>query len=481
MTGRRALLAALAAWPLAALAEAPSRALRPVARPVPEPPPRLDDILAGADLSGRLGFVVIEAATGRVIEARDQDMPMPPASTLKAITALYALDRLRADHRFVTRLLATGPVVGGMIQGDLILAGGGDPVLTTDDLARLALALPQAGIRGVTGRFRVWAGALPAIPLIDPGQLPQHAYNPAIGGLNLNFNRVHFSWEPAGGGDWRVQMDARTDRHVPVVGMARMSVVPRDLPVYTYEDGGTRDLWTVAASALGTEAGARWLPVRKPAIYAAEVFRLLAEAQGVTLPEAEPASAPDGTEVARHDSAPLTDLLRDMLEFSTNLTAEVLGLSASGAGSLAGSARAMAEWAAAQGIRGDFVDHSGLGDASAISPVEMGNALARAWGGALPGLLKSIPLLDPDGEPLARPPGSVVAKTGTLNFVTTLAGYLQPAQGGPDMAFAIFAHDPQARARALAAGDEIPDGARAWNRRARALQQALLQRWATGV
>jgi len=70
----------------------------------------------------------------------------------------------------------------------------------------------------------------------------------------------------------------------------------------------------------------------------------------------------------------------------------------------------------------------------------------------------------------------VVAKTGTLNFVSALAGYLRTA-GGRDLVFAIFTVDPDRRARAIAAQDEVPEGARGWNQRARRLQQQLLQRW----
>jgi D-alanyl-D-alanine carboxypeptidase/D-alanyl-D-alanine-endopeptidase (penicillin-binding protein 4) len=51
---------------------------------------------------------------------------LPPASVAKALTSLYALDTLGADHRFQTRVMATGSVIGGVLKGDLILVGGGD-------------------------------------------------------------------------------------------------------------------------------------------------------------------------------------------------------------------------------------------------------------------------------------------------------------------------------------------------------------------
>ena len=192
---------------------------------------------------------------------------------------------------------------------------------------------------------------------------------------------------------------------------------------------------------------------------------------------------PVGTPIVTHHSDPLDILVRDMLLYSTNLTAEALGLTASAirgvaATTLAESAGSMSDWAGrVLGVDCAFVDHSGLGDASRISAQEMVMALIGAERtGQLRPLLKDIPLLDGNGDVLRTPPATVVAKTGTLNFVAALAGYIRTTRGA-DLTFAIFAVDPESRDIALASEDEIPDGARAWNGRARHLQQQLLQRW----
>ena len=71
---------------------------------------------------------------------------------------------------------------------------------------------------------------------------------------------------------------------------------------------------------------------------------------------------------------------------------------------------------------------------------------------------------------------SVRAKTGTLNFVSGLAGYLD-TRDGTQMAFAVFVADTDRR-RAIPDGEkERPKGARSWNRKAKGLQQRLIERW----
>jgi serine-type D-Ala-D-Ala carboxypeptidase/endopeptidase (penicillin-binding protein 4) len=496
MISRRGFLAASAAavtmLAVPACANAPERSLRPVPRPAggavaarSAAAPAAEALVSKAKLGGEVVFAVADAETGQMLEGRAPERGLPPASVVKALTAIYALDTLGPAHRFETRLIATGPVQNGILSGDLVLAGGGDPMLDTNALADMAAQLKAAGIRELRGRFLVWGGALPYARVIDEGQPDHVGYNPAVSGLSLNHNRVHFEWTRTGQG-YGVTMDARSDRYRPDVRVARMQIVARDLPVYTYSDAQGVDQWTVAQSALGT-GGARWLPVRRPELYAGEVFRTFAGAQGIRLPAEEVArSLPGGTVIVRRQSDALPVILRDMLRYSTNLTAEMVGLASSQArgaqpGSLAASANAMNGWAASRlGLSAPaLVDHSGLGDRSRLAAADMVTALLRARGqGMLPGLLREFPMRDSQGRPAASHPVKVNAKTGTLNFVSGLAGYMARGQGKP-LAFAIFAADAPRRDSIPRAERERPNGAQGWNRRAKTLQQELLERWGT--
>lgn len=445
--------------------------------------PAADDsgaLVAAAALSGTVAWVVADLATGRVLDARGGGAPLPPASATKALTSLYALDRLGAARRLTSRVLASGPMRGGVVQGDIVLAGGGDPTLQTDQLGDLVARLAQSGLRGATGRLLYWEGALPQIERIVRDQPDQVGYNPAISGLNLNFNRVHFAWKRSGSG-WAVGMDARGARFVPPVQSVGVSVVSREAPVFTYRRESTRESWTVAAAALGKE-GSRWLPVRLPGLYLAGVFRALAAAQGIALPPPEAVrDLPAGlAELGRVDSDPLRDMLRGMLRYSTNITAECLGLAASGAGGLEGSAAAMAGWIARSfGTPVTLADHSGLGGATRVTAEGMVRILrqAEAEGRGLKPLLHDAGMRDDAGKAIKGHAVRVPAKSGTLNFVSALAGYIVPPSGR-ELVFAILTGDPDRRDAVPLSEREMAPGSKAWVGRSRRLQGQLISRWA---
>lgn len=464
----------------------PAASLRPRIRPQDfgaQTVPPASGLIEAARLGGRVTYAVVDVATGQMLESRGGGLGQPPASVTKVITALYTLDVLGPEFRFETRLLAGGPLSDGVIDGDLILAGGGDPTLDTDALADMAARLKDAGVREVRGKLRVWSGALPYQRVIDPSQ-PEHvSYNPSVSGLNLNYNRVHFEWKHAKSG-YTIAMDARSARYRPEVRIARMTVAKRDLPVYTYADRGDHDAWTVASGALG-QGGSRWLPVRRPAAYAAEVFSTFARAHGIVLTPGRPlGDAPGGPVLVTHKSPPLSDILRGMLKYSNNLTAELVGLTATARrrgqpAPLATSAREMSAWAQDQlGMPGAYlVDHSGLGEASRLGAAALARALGRVRGeGLLNPLLKPFPIRDDNGKAVPGHPVNVSAKTGTLYFVSSLAGYVT-APGVPELAFAILAANTELREGYDRASGERPPGAYGWNRRAKRMQQGLIERW----
>ncbi len=484
LTRRAALGGMFASVGQVALAEAPVASLRPLLRPDRALARRTAaELVADARISGKTGFVVANARTGEILDALNPVLAMPPASVTKTLTTQYALEALGPTHRFVTRLIATGPVTDGRLEGDLVLLGGGDPHLDTTGLAEMAAALKATGLREIAGRFLVSGGGFPHVARIDPDQPDYLGYNPAVAGLNLNLNRVHFEWKREGDG-WDVSMDARTESYRPDVTLARMEIVDRKFPVYTYSNGGRTERWTVAENALG-KGGSRWLPVRQPELYAGEVFQSLLRTHGIVLPRAILAERVGvGTVLVRRFSPPLAEILRSLLKHSTNLTAEVAGLSASRARGLepedlAQSAEAMTGWLRDRmGLRHpEFVDHSGLSDRSRISPADLVAMLLRTGpDSTLASLLKPMRIHDDKGNLVPDSTLRLNAKTGTLNFVSALAGFLYRDQADP-LAFAIFAADMPRRAAIRPEDRERPAGAKGWNSRAVRLKWQLLDLW----
>lgn len=431
-----------------------------------------------------LSSVALADASGAILDSHRSETALPPASVAKIMTALYALDTLGPGYRFRTTLSLTGPVTDGTLEGDLILTGDGDPGLDTNDLARLAADLASSGISRVEGRFRVGAGALPAIEAVDAGQPMHVGYNPAISGLNLNYNRVRMAWKPGKKGP---DFGFTAPGPNPEVRVAGIEGVLGTAPPPRLRLDGPREIWTLPGGEMrGT--GGIWLPVRRPALHAGEVFRDLAGREGVSLPEPEveiAANAGDGVirEIAAHESAPLDAILTGMLRYSTNLTAEIVGLRASqmrgeGPGGIAESAAAMTAWARARyGLEtAVFVNHSGLSDRSLWSAADMVRVLAAEASGPLPALLPELPLLDEKRARLRAPHLRLAAKSGTLYFASGLAGYLETSERR--LAFAVCSADADLRRDIdpMAAGR--PAGARIWAARARNMQQALLRGWA---
>lgn len=488
LKSRRAVLAGMSALlpayvlPSCTEAGAPEVARAPVPRPAAGFP-SADQLVSASRVTGASGYALMDVASGALVEGGSADSLFLPASVSKVPTALYAMDALGSGFRFRTRLMASTPVSGGELAGDLILQGGGDPVLDTDALAEIAAAAHSRGLRRVNGRFLADGSVLPTIARIDPSQPEYVSYNPAVSGLNLNFNRVFFEWKQHKGRR-NIALEARARRFSPQVSHVQIDPVSRQSPLFTWETRDSREFWTVAEPALGRKGG-RWLPVRDPESYAADVFRKVAGVKGLTLPKGTIGTGQAVEELVAWESDVLDTLLRSMLKYSNNMTAEVLGLAASRArgaqiGGLTDSGKAMASWMVSSfGLKPgfEFANHSGLSTQTKITPRQTVEMLARTDHARLSKLLKPVSL-DAWGSEKALPQScKVFAKTGTLNFVRGLAGYIQGANGRT-YAFAIYSGDLDARAGVVRKDRERPPGAKTWRNRAKAFERSLLRSWA---
>lgn len=483
---RRFLLAGLlatAATPV--LGGAPERSRLPQHRPTKVLLAGAEDVekvITHANLSGTTAFVVADATTGEILETRKQHLALPPASVTKSITTLYGLDSLSDEFRFKTRVIADGVLKNGRLEGDLYLMGGGDPMLDSDALGALVRQLKEAGLREVGGKTYVHSEALPYQKSIDPEQPDYLGYNPSLSGLNLNYNRVFFEWQKKSWG-YSVTMDARARKYRPRVTVSSMEVVERSRPIFTLNTKPQEDEWTVAKYALGQKGG-RWLPVRRPEFYAAEVFQSIGRSFGIEMPDFQASDTVAGTVLASLQSAPLPDVLRAMLKYSNNLIAETVGTSASRARgedplTIPASGQLMTDWMRdyCDARHSHFVDHSGLGDDSRTTARDVIKLLLQdGWDGQLRSLMKNVSFADHKGRASVNKKVKVKAKTGTLNFVSGLAGFVE-VEKGRNLVFAIFSADMDKRAKIKRSERERPRGSSAWNSRAKTLQRRLLSRW----
>jgi len=96
------------------------------------------------------GLLLVDAQ-GNILEHHQDQAPLPAASVTKLATTLAALDYWGVDHQFMTRIYADGPVVQGVLQGNLYLQGGADPLFLREDAQRLGQRVQQLGIQRVMG------------------------------------------------------------------------------------------------------------------------------------------------------------------------------------------------------------------------------------------------------------------------------------------------------------------------------------------
>lgn len=150
-----------------------------------------------ADLSGGVvGFCLLNAE-GKVLSQVNGGMPMIPASTFKTLTTVAALDLLGADFKFMTGLVSA-KAADGKIPGDLVIRGGGDPMLAMSDLEMWADTLKGAGVTSLDG------GVVGDGSLFSPSMAGDfwgwgdvgNGYGSPTSGLNLEHNRFVAAFRP---------------------------------------------------------------------------------------------------------------------------------------------------------------------------------------------------------------------------------------------------------------------------------------------
>lgn len=377
---------------------------------------------------------------------------MNPASVMKLLTTYAALELLGPAYAWRTELYGTR-IEGDVVRGDLYVKGYGDPKFTMEQFWLLLRNLRQRGIREIAGDFVV-DNSYFELPVADPAAFDSQghrAYNVLPQAMLPSFKAVSFRFVP----DMQeriVRIYAEPDlKPLRIINKVVLKAGPCP---FDWREAVERDLDNGAQSATVTfrgifysECGERdlGLSVLSSGEFAAAMFRqywaeLGGSFKGVAVEGTVPAEA---RLLVSRQSAPLSELMRDVNKWSNNVMARqlllTLGAESAGApGSAAKGEEALRRWLLAKGLNfpGLVVENgAGLSRIERSSAQQLGELLIAAAKSPYAAEFEaSLPIVGIDGTLKRRlndrpVMGQAHIKTGSLEGVRAIAGYLLDAKG----------------------------------------------------
>ncbi len=406
----------------------------------------------GASALATSGIAILDAQ-GRPLFERRERSAMTPASTFKLLVGATSLQTLGPNFRFSTTFETDDDPRDGAIDGDLYLVGSGDPTLTRDDL-RAGAATVARDIHRIDGAL-VTDASLFSGPEVnrawDPDDL-QYGYAAGTSALSLDQGTVEIHLVPTSvGAPARVRVvPASTD--VRTTGAVTTSYSTL-LNILRAPD---RNDFTLSGRIAAGAEQSFWTPVINQPRYVAGVAREMLRERGVAIDRNDRAGvAPVVPFVLwHHRSVPLQAIVHQMFVESNNHFAEQLLRTVGatrGAGTEASGAiveRAVLQRAGApqNGLR--IVDGSGLAPSDRVAPLTLATLLARTAVEPIGEVfVNALPRVGIEGtvryRPLTDGLGRVRAKSGHIENVNALAGYVQTRHHGR-VSFAIIVNDRRA-------------------------------------
>ena len=416
-------------------------------------PPAVEQALKRAQipLSG-VAALVQDVDGGKPLVAHNAAQAMNPASTMKLLTTYAALELLGPTYTWKTEAYASGKLDGGVLQGNLILKGYGDPKLTLENFWLLLRRLRALGLREIRGDLVLDRSYFEPAEY-DPAKFdaePQRAYNVGPDALLLNFKAVRFQFVP----DAERKIVTVIPEPWPAGLEFAAAVRAADGACGDWRAGIKADFQTHGGSAEASFSGSMpaacgeryWnASLLAQPNYVYGVFRQLWEELGGTLAGTwkDGAVPADARLLATGASASNAELVRDVNKFSNNVMARQLFLTLGAEvlkqpGRSDRSTQVVQSWLAEKKL--DFPElvlenGSGLSRQERISADHMGRLLLEAWRSAvMPELMSSLPLVAYDGTMRRRLrfesiAGQAHIKTGSLSDARTLAGYVLDQRG----------------------------------------------------
>lgn len=409
-------------------------------------PSAIDVVVKGHKLDADdYGFLVQDVNTGETLLAVNENLPLNPASTIKTLTTLVALEELGPAYTWTTSVYALGPIQDGRLDGDLLIQGGGDPYLLEEQFRNLLKALRMRGIDAITGDLVIDAtmfdDSVRAEPPIDNDA--GRAYNVLPSALSLNFQAITYYFSPNADGK---TVDIRADPDLPhhrinnrlrlrqgsCTGYQRGIAFSYDSRPDTVNFDGQ------FPSGCGLFSMVR--AVNDPMTYAHGLFTKLwkelgGEFDGGLRLERAPV---DMEPLLRWDSPPLAEVIRYLNKYSNNLMARHLLLTLGAEygtlpATVASGAQVLTRYLERLEIdtTGLQVENgSGLSRATRLTAAQLTGALRHGYHSRyMAEFISSLPIVGEDGTMRARlrddtTRGYMHIKTGTLNEVSAVAGYV---------------------------------------------------------
>lgn len=424
--------------------------------------------------SAAWGIEIMDPDTKQVVLSVNPDKMFLPASVLKVVTTSTCLEKLGPDFRFRTGVYADGTILAdGILQGDLILVGRGDPnlvdptreMLTEPALRELALSLHEIGIRRVTGSI-FGDDSYFEYPTHGKGWTNQDlrsTYGAPINALSINNNAFWVHVRPTKANQLvQISVEPQNSyyqvRNVAVTGSSRAKrtisagVIP-----------GTNRVVVSGVLPLGQNYSQDIL-LERPAEMAATILkdelqragvRVTGQVKAIHQGDVSPEVRRNWRLLAEHQSPPLIRAIEIINKRSLNLHAEmllrVLGAEFGGAGTDEAGLRVVKSFLVSAGVQDDdkisLNDGSGLSRDNLVTPrFQTSLLLFLSTRPYFEMFLNTLAVSGTDGtlrNRMSSSRGVIHAKTGSLQNVAALSGYMT-TKSGHNLIFSIFANNVRA-------------------------------------
>jgi D-alanyl-D-alanine carboxypeptidase/D-alanyl-D-alanine-endopeptidase (penicillin-binding protein 4) len=422
---------------------------------------------------GAWGVEVRSLDTGESLFELDADKLMMPASNLKILTLAAAAETLGWDYRYITTLEAGGPVEGGILHGDLIVRGSGDPTINSrsDRAARVldewVTALTAAGIQTVDGRL---VGNDQAFD--DEGigagwawDYLQYGYAAPAGALEYNEDVAALTVIPGAAVGVAPSISISAGSGLTPVNRASTGAAGTEVTIDFRRRLDSPVLEVTGMIPLGGATVQRPVAVVNPTLFFVQSLKDALAAHGIRVlgpavdyddvaPELAGSVAGVPQVLVSTQSPPLREIAGVMMKVSQNLYAETLlktvGASRGGLGTVAAGLQVVRELLGRWGVPDDayvLLDGSGLSRYNYVTASAITTVLEHMYRDPRhrDAFLSTLPIAGEDGTVSARmrgtrAEGNALAKTGSLSNVRTLSGYVR-TRDGEMLVFSVLAND----------------------------------------